>query len=216
MLVDIACDSVSLGEASASNSRRTDMGSSDLASDTDVAGAASGKYVGCRDVESLTPLHQILPYGSQLRDTTSSAGRACVNADIRKDLQVSEAVAQIEATIRRHPETQPLVLSAYSDGSVAGRSVASSAAIAIKTTDGEVVATVRLAPTDIALSSGRTEWVGLVMVLVAWSWLRSRATRRALSCDWTTSRSPTRLTTGLAQTHGPRRGVTGVVPCGGA
>ena len=46
-------------------------------------------------------------------------------------------------------------------------SVAGSAAIVIETTDDEVVATVRLAPTDMALSSGRTEWVGLVMVPVA-------------------------------------------------
>ena len=37
----------------------------------------------------------------------------------------------------------------------------------IETPDGEVIATVRLAPTDVAPSSGRTEWVGLVMVLVA-------------------------------------------------
>ena len=169
-LVDIACDSASMGKASALNSRRTDLGSSDLASDTDVAGVTSGGYVGCRDAESLTSLHQILPYGSQLRDTTSSAGHAWVNADIRKDAQAREAVAQVETAIRRHSGTQPLVLSAYSDGSVTRRGVAGSAAIAIETTDGEVVATVRLAPTDILLSSGRTEWVGLVMTSgLGWS-----------------------------------------------
>ena len=114
----------------------TDMSSSDPASDTDVAGVASGEYEGCRDVGSLTPLHQILPYGSQLRDTTSSAGHAWTNADIRKEAQVRDAIAQVEATIRRHPGTQPLVLSAYSDGSVTGRGVAGSAAIVIETTDG--------------------------------------------------------------------------------
>ena len=48
-----------------------------------------------------------------------------------------------------------------------GRGVAGSAAIVIEAAGGEVVATVRLAPTDVALSSGRAEWVGLVMVLVA-------------------------------------------------
>ena len=58
-------------------------------------------------------------------------------------------------------------VNAYSDGSVTGRGVAGSAAIVIETPAGEVVATVRLAPTDVALSSGRTEWVGLVMVLIA-------------------------------------------------
>ena len=167
MLVDVARDSDSSSDAPASNSRRTDMGSSDSASDTDVAGVASGEYEGYRDVESLTPLHQILPYGSQLRDTTSSAGNALANTDIHEDAQVRDAVAQVEATIRRHAETQPLVLSAYSDGSVTGRGVACSAAIVIETTGGDVVATIRLAPTDMALSSGRTEWVGLVMVLIA-------------------------------------------------
>ena len=48
-----------------------------------------------------------------------------------------------------------------------GRGVAGSAAIVIEVDGGEVVATVCLAPTDVALSSGRTEWFGLVMVLVA-------------------------------------------------
>ena len=102
MMVDVACDSGSLSDESASNSRRTDMGGSGPVNDTDVAGVVSGAYEGCRDVESLTPLHQILPYGSQLRDTTSSAGHAWVNADIREDDQVRDAVAQAEATIRRH------------------------------------------------------------------------------------------------------------------
>ena len=127
MLEDDVRDLGSRGGASAQNSRRTDMGSNDSASDTDEADEASGAYVGRRDVESLTPLHQILPYGSQFRDTTSSAGHAWVNADIRKDEQVRRAVAQTEATIRRHSGTQPLVLSAYSDGSVTGRGVAGSA-----------------------------------------------------------------------------------------
>ena len=48
-----------------------------------------------RAAESLTPLHQVLPYGSQFRDTTSSAGHAWVNADIRDDEQVKNAVAQV-------------------------------------------------------------------------------------------------------------------------
>ena len=106
MLVDVTRDSDSSGEEPASNSRRTDMGSSDSAFDTDVAGVASGEYEGFRDVEHLTPLHQILPYGSQLRDTASSAGHAWANADIRKDAQVTNAIAQAEATIRRHLGTR--------------------------------------------------------------------------------------------------------------
>ena len=85
MMVDAACDSDSSSDESTSISRRTDMDGSGSASDIDVVGVASGAYEGCRDVESLTLLHQILPYGSQFRDTTSSAGHAWVNADTRDD-----------------------------------------------------------------------------------------------------------------------------------
>ena len=183
MLLDVACDPVSSSDESASNSRRKDRSGSDPASGIDGAGDARGEYEGCRDVESLTPLHQILPHDSQSCDTTSSAGHAWVNADIRNDDQVKDAVAQVEATIRRHAGAQPLVLSAYSDGSVTGRGVAGSAAIVIETADGEVVATIRLTSTDVALSSGRTEWVGLVMVLIA-----AASTQQKLSCGWTTFR----------------------------
>ena len=166
MMMDIARGCDSSGDEPAPKSRRTDRNGSESASG-EVKADARCEHRGCRDIESLTPLHQVLPYGSQFRDTTSSAGHAWVNADIRDDEQVKHAVAEVEAVIRRHTGAQPLILSAYSDGSVTGRGVAGSAAIVIKTADGEVVATVRLAPTDMALPSGRTEWVGLVMVLVA-------------------------------------------------
>ena len=168
MLLDVARGRDGLGDEPAPKSRRTDKSGRDSASGAGGADDARGEYEeGCRDVESLTPLHQILPYGSQFRDTTSSAGHAWVNADIRDDDQVKHAIAQVEAAVRRHTGAQPLILSTYSDGPVTGRDVAGSAAIVIETADGEVVATIRLAPTDVALSSGRTEWVGLVMVLVA-------------------------------------------------
>ena len=64
MLLDVACDPVSSSDESASNSRRKDRSGSDPASGIDGAGDARGEYEGCRDVESLTPLYQILPYGS--------------------------------------------------------------------------------------------------------------------------------------------------------
>ena len=71
MMLDIACHLDSSSDESVSSSRRTDRRGSDSAGDMDGAGDARGEYEGCRDVESLTPLHQILPYGSQFRDTTS-------------------------------------------------------------------------------------------------------------------------------------------------
>ena len=62
MVMGVACDSDSSSDEEASNSRRTDMDGSGSVGDTDVGGVASGEYKGCRDVESLTPLHQILLY----------------------------------------------------------------------------------------------------------------------------------------------------------
>ena len=219
MMVDVACDFQNLSGESASNSQRTDMGGSGPDSDIDVAGVASGEYEGCRDVESLTPSHQILPYGSQLRDMASSAGHEWVNADIRDDDQVSDAVAQAEATIRRHAGAQPLVLSAYSDGSVAGRGVAGSAAIVIETTNGEVVATSRLAPTDVALSSGRTEWVGLVMVLIAAASPSAKIELRLDNIQVANTFNDGRrkyVRDWLKRTHRRSRcGVAGLVTCGG-
>ena len=103
MLLDVARDRDSSSDEPASNSRRTDRSGSDPASGVDGAGDARGEYEGCRDVESLTPLHQILPYRSQFRDTSSSAGHAWVDADIRDDDQVKDAVAPRE---RRHDITR--------------------------------------------------------------------------------------------------------------
>ena len=80
---------------------------------------------------------------------------------------VRRATVQFEAVIRRHSDATPLIFSACSDGSVTGRGVAGPAAIAIETPGGEVIATVRLAPKAVALSPGRTEGAGLVMILVA-------------------------------------------------
>ena len=58
---------------------------------------------------------------------------------IESDGKTDVAAEQIEAAIRRWPDATPLVLSAYSDGSVTGRGVAGAAAIVIETTHGEVV-----------------------------------------------------------------------------
>ena len=81
----------------------------------------AGTYDGCRDVGSLTPLHQILPYGSQFRDTASSAGHTWANAEIRDDAQERRAVGQMVAAIQRWLDAALLVLSAYSGGSVTGQ-----------------------------------------------------------------------------------------------
>ena len=57
------------------------------------------------------------------------------------------------------------VLDAYSDGSVLAKGVEGSAAALVRVFGTDVSATVRLASVDVALSSGRSEWTSLVMVL---------------------------------------------------
>ena len=98
MLLDVACGRGGLGVEPAPKSRRTDKNGRDPVSGADGDGDARGEYEGCRDAESLTPLHQVLPYGSQFHDTMSSAGHAWVNADIRDDEQAKHAVAQVRGS----------------------------------------------------------------------------------------------------------------------
>ena len=57
------------------------------------------------------------------------------------------------------------MLDAYSDGSVLAKGGEGSAAALVRVFGTDVSATVRLASVDVALSSGRSEWTGLVMVL---------------------------------------------------
>jgi hypothetical protein len=71
MILEVARGVDSPGDEPASKSRRTDGRGGDLIFDEPGVDAARGEYTGCRDIELLTPLHQILPYGSQYRDTTS-------------------------------------------------------------------------------------------------------------------------------------------------
>ena len=62
--------------------------------------------------------------------------------------------------------SQPIpTLLAYSDGSVTANGVLGSAAAMLRIGSNDVFAIVRLASADTALSSGRSEWIGLLLVL---------------------------------------------------
>ena len=88
------------------------------------------------------------------------------------DAQVKEAAARAQAmaAVQNHDDSEDdaddiPVLDAYSDGSVLANGVEGSAAAVVRVFSNTVPATARLASIDIALSSGRSEWTGLVMVL---------------------------------------------------
>ena len=63
-LLEAESDRGGLEAEPASKSRRTDKSDSDATGVVGEWGEARGEYEGCRGADSLTPLHQVLPYGS--------------------------------------------------------------------------------------------------------------------------------------------------------
>ena len=77
--------------------------------------------------------------------------------------------AQAVAGVQDHDDNDDTddnipVLDAYFDGSVLAKGVEGSAAALVRVFGTDVSATARLASVDVALSSGRSAWAGLVMV----------------------------------------------------
>ena len=128
---------------------------------------------GIEDRSCVTSAHETLPWGSHYRNLVTASGHAWVAFALENDPQVREAAvrAQAVAELRAHDDGDDTdddipVLGAYSDGSVLAKGVEGSAAALVRVFGTDVSATVRLASVDVALSSGRSEWAGLVMVMV--------------------------------------------------
>ena len=120
-----------------------------------------------------------------------SAADSCPNILVPKSqpLLVSElrAARAIDSTVddlhrgglpSRQRGTLLLALLAYSDGSVIAAGVEGSAAAVVWIRDTDVSATVRLATGDRALSLGRSEWAGLLVVLCILRRVRADVTLR--------------------------------------
>ena len=127
---------------------------------------------GITDHSCVTSAHETLPWGSHYRNLVAASGHAWVAYALEHDAQVRKATARAQAlaTAQDHDASDDTgddipVLGAYSDGSVLAKGVEGSAASVVRVFGTDVSATVRLASVDIALSSGRSEWTGLVMVL---------------------------------------------------
>ena len=100
------------------------------------------------------------------RNLAFQAGHAWVAADLRADPQVMRATSEAAALSAAEDRSQPTpALLAYSDGSVTSNGALGSAAAVLCTDTHDVSAVVRLASVDTALSSGRLEWTGLLLVL---------------------------------------------------
>ena len=86
-------------------------------------------------------------------------------ASLDRDPQVAAAALATENAARQlGAGEEKLSLLAYSDGSVIADGIEGSAAAVTRIGSVDVCATVRLAATDRALSSGRSEWAGLLLV----------------------------------------------------
>ena len=120
----------------------------------------------------VTLAHETLPWESHYHNLVAAPEHAWVAFAPEHDPQVREAAtrAQAAARVRDHDDSDGTdgnipVLDAYSDGSVLAKGVEGSTAALVRVFGTDVSATVRLASVDVALSPGRSEWTGLVMVL---------------------------------------------------
>ena len=97
----------------------------------------------------------------------SQAGNAWVAADLSADPQVQRATTESAALSAAADRSQPTpTLLAYSDESVTANGALGSAAAILRIGTSDVFEIVRLASSaDTALSSGRSEWTGLLLVL---------------------------------------------------
>ena len=88
------------------------------------------------------------------------------------------AQRQTEQRVRASYASDTPSLLAYSDGSVIADGIEGSAAAAIRIGNVDVCATIRLAAADRALSSGRSEWAGLLLVQAILRRVRADVTLR--------------------------------------
>ena len=108
----------------------------------------------------------MLPWGCHYRNLVSQAGHAWVAADLSADPQVARAMRDATEYSAAEDWSQPIpALLAYSVGSVTANGALGLAAAMLRIGSNDVFAIVRLASVDTALSSGRSEWTGLLLVL---------------------------------------------------
>ena len=96
----------------------------------------------------------------------SLAAHALVHGELFEDSEVARATLEAETLAAQLSNTHPR-LDAYSDGGVAGSGAEGSGAAIIRIGGTDVRLNIRLIPIGRRLSSGRAEWVGLLLILAA-------------------------------------------------
>ena len=127
---------------------------------------------GIADHSCVTSAHEMLPWGSHYHNLVTAPGHAWTAYALEHGAQVREAATRAQAAAAAQDyddsgdiDDNILVLGAYSGGSALAKGVGGSAAAVVRVFGTDVSATVRLASVGVALSSGRPEWTGLVMLL---------------------------------------------------
>ena len=134
---------------------------------------------GILDYDCIAATQQMLPWGSQCRIIVSREGNAWVLASLYRDPQVAATALAAENAARQlGAGEEKLSLLAYSDGSVIADGIEGSAAAVIRIGSADVCVTVRLAAAGRTLSSGRSEWAGLLLVQAILQRVRANATLR--------------------------------------
>ena len=118
------------------------------------------------DSDDATLPHTMLAWGCHYRNLVAQAGHAWVAADLSADPQVARAMHEAAELSAAEDGSQPIpALLAYSGGSVTANGALGTAAAMLRIGTNDVFAIMRLASADTALSSGRSEWTGLLLVL---------------------------------------------------
>ena len=106
----------------------------------------------------------MLPWGSQHRNVVSRVGHAWILADLARDPQAA-AAAELAEGLSGATAAGPIIqMLAYSGGSVIADGVEGSAAAIVCVGGTDITEIERLAAADRPLSSGRSEWTGLLLV----------------------------------------------------
>ena len=164
--------------AAATHSAREPPRSASSDSDSSNVTTTDRADCGILDYDCIAETQQMLPWGSQYRNIVSHEGHAWVLASLDSDPQVVAAALAAEDAARQLDARDTPSLLAYSDGSVIADGIEGSAAAAIRIGNVDVCATIRLAAADSALSSGRSEWAGLLLVQTILRRVRADVTLR--------------------------------------
>ena len=176
----VSVDQGELSDASELERRlRRQWGRADGMSEPDVAAYhdTSHDNPALVDHDAIPRSVDILGFGSHYLSKMSHAAHALVHGELFDDPEVRRATSEAEKLAETLNDVKPR-LDAYSDGGVAGSGSEGSGAAIIRFKGTDVTLNIRLVPVGRRLSSGRAEWVGLLLILAVLRRIKATVTVR--------------------------------------